>query len=176
MADNLLISTAGGNETVGTDQISSVHYQRTKLISGANDTNDGDVQRANASQIGPLPVNAYLASDFIIVAGLGLTPKFKSISISAEADTSIVPGVSNKKIRVLAFVFSKIDAGEIQFETNAAGGTALTGTIEVVAATPFILPFNPVGWFQTISDGDLLNLALTTGTATGAGCLTYIEV
>jgi hypothetical protein len=47
MADN--ISVAG--KTIATDEISGAHYQRAKLIHGADGTNAGDVAAAN-----PLPV------------------------------------------------------------------------------------------------------------------------
>ncbi len=43
MADNVAI-TAGSGTTVGADEISSVKYQRVKLIQGADGVNDGDVR------------------------------------------------------------------------------------------------------------------------------------
>ena len=50
MADNLGY-TPGAGATIGADDISSIHFQRIKLIHGADGTNDGDVSFAN-----PLPV------------------------------------------------------------------------------------------------------------------------
>lgn len=50
MADNVPI-TAGSGTSIATDDISSVQYQRIKLIHGADGVNDGDV-----SSVNPLPV------------------------------------------------------------------------------------------------------------------------
>lgn len=50
MADNILLAS-GFN--VATDDIGGVHFQRMKLIVGADGTNDGDVAKGN-----PLPVGA----------------------------------------------------------------------------------------------------------------------
>lgn len=50
MAENVNI-TPGTGDVVGADDISSVKYQRVKIIEGADGVNDGDVSSAN-----PLPV------------------------------------------------------------------------------------------------------------------------
>jgi len=50
MADNVDI-TEGSGKVIGGDDISSVIYQRIKLIHGADGTNDGDISTAN-----PFPV------------------------------------------------------------------------------------------------------------------------
>jgi hypothetical protein len=50
-ADNFLSNPGSGGNTFASDDISSVHYSRIKLIHGADGTNDGDVASAN-----PLPV------------------------------------------------------------------------------------------------------------------------
>lgn len=51
MADNVTANSGSGGATFATDDIGSVHFPRTKLIHGADGTNDGDVSTAN-----PLPV------------------------------------------------------------------------------------------------------------------------
>ncbi len=53
MADNVELDAGAGGATVGADDITGVHYQRVKLIHGADGSNDGDVASAN-----PLPVKA----------------------------------------------------------------------------------------------------------------------
>ncbi len=52
MADNVAI-TAGTGTDIAADDISSVKYQRVKLIHGVDGTNDGDVAATN-----PLPVKS----------------------------------------------------------------------------------------------------------------------
>jgi len=51
MADNTTLNTGSGGDVIGADDISSVKYQRVKLIHGVDGTNDGDVATTN-----PLPV------------------------------------------------------------------------------------------------------------------------
>lgn len=50
MADNITLATHGGTIVIGADDISSVYYQRVKLIFGGDGTNSGDVSSTN-----PLP-------------------------------------------------------------------------------------------------------------------------
>ena len=178
MADNLSISTAGGTETVGADEISSVKYQRAKLIYGPDGINSGDVQEASTTIKGPLPVAAYPATDFLMLAGLGLTPKFAVINLTATG--TLVAAVASKKIRVLALAMTMdvLTGDETYTFKSGAAGTALTGAFgnasAAAAVIPLVLPFNPVGWFETTS-GVLLELSLAV-TAEAQGCLTYVEV
>ena len=51
MADNTDLNAGSGGDTIATDDIGGVKFQRVKLIHGADGTNDGDVSSAN-----PLPV------------------------------------------------------------------------------------------------------------------------
>jgi hypothetical protein len=51
MADNTTLNSGTGGDVIASDDISSVKYQRIKLIHGADGTNDGDVATGN-----PLPV------------------------------------------------------------------------------------------------------------------------
>lgn len=60
MADTVTIPATGtGTATpvIATDDISSVHYQRIKLVHGADGTNDGDVATGN-----PLPVRSRMVT------------------------------------------------------------------------------------------------------------------
>ncbi len=177
MSDNLTISTAGGEETIGADEISSVKYTRNKLIYGADGSNTGDVQLASATA-GGLPVQANLCSDFIMVAGLGIAPKFAVINLTATG--TLVAAVTSKKIRVLSCLMTiDVLTGDETYTFNSgASGTALTGTIGDASGAASLLvvnyPFSPVGHFETVS-GSLLELALGA-TAEANGSLVYIEV
>lgn len=51
MADNTTLNAGVGGDTIATDDIGGVKFQRIKLIHGADGTNAGDVSAAN-----PLPV------------------------------------------------------------------------------------------------------------------------
>lgn len=54
MADNVQLNVMAGGDQVAADEISSVKYQRIKLIHGADGVNDGDVAAAN-----PFPIKLY---------------------------------------------------------------------------------------------------------------------
>jgi len=54
MSDNTLINAGSGGDTIATDDIGGIKFQRNKLILGADGVNDGDVAVGN-----PMPVRGY---------------------------------------------------------------------------------------------------------------------
>jgi hypothetical protein len=89
-------------------------------------------------------------------------------------DNTIVAAVTGKKIRVLSCLLVMTGtAVTIRFE-SATGGTALTGQMQPSQGGGFVLPHNPVGWFETLS-GELLNLELS-GAQSVDGVIVYVEV
>ena len=127
----------------------------------------------------PLPVDVVLNTSLMQDGSTQLTPKFAVINITATG--TLVAAVTSKIIRVLS-LFMTIDEGagdEIYTFKSGAGGTALTGGLFTGGiSTPvlqIVLPFNPVGWFETAS-GSLLELSLAGSTPVADGALTYLEV
>lgn len=57
MADNVVLNTGAGGDTIAADDVSGVKFQRNKLVHGADGANDGDVSNAN-----PLPIKVPSAS------------------------------------------------------------------------------------------------------------------
>lgn len=102
-----------------------------------------------------------------------LTPKFAPIAAASSGNNTVVAAVSGKKIRVLAVQLISSGTVNAKWQT-AAGGTDLTGLAYLVANAGYVLPFNPVGWFETAA-GALLNLNLSAAIAVG-GSVTYVEV
>lgn len=96
------------------------------------------------------------------------------IDAAGNGDNTLVAAVTGKKIRVYAcFLIMTGTAVTIRFE-SAAGGTALTGQMQPTQGGGFVLPYNPLGWFETLS-GELLNLELS-GAQSVDGVLVYSEV
>lgn len=99
--------------------------------------------------------------------------KYAVVDEATSGNNTLVAAVASRKIRVLACFM--VAAGDVvaRFE-DGAGGTALTGQMDLTTNSGFVLPFNPAGWFET-SANTLLNLELD-GAVSVDGSLTYIEV
>lgn len=91
----------------------------------------------------------------------GLQIKFAAINVSTIGDNTIVAAVTNKKIIVLNYVIVLSAATTVRFE-DGAGGTALTGQMEIEAKSGLAPGFMEDGHFKT-STGTLLNLELSAG-------------
>jgi len=104
---------------------------------------------------------------------IDLAPKFAAVSVSTLGDNTLIAAVSSKKIRVLACSLIAADATTIRFE-DGAGGTALSGQMQVAANGGFVLPYSEVGWFETTA-GTLLNLELSAANSVD-GVLVYQEI
>jgi len=46
VADNTVLNTGSGGDTIASDDIGGTKYQRVKLVQGADGTNDGDISSA----------------------------------------------------------------------------------------------------------------------------------
>lgn len=101
-------------------------------------------------------------------------PKYAAVDAASSGDNTVVAALAENRIRVLAvFLIMTGTAITIRFESGA-GGTALTGQMTPSQGGGFVLPYNPVGWFQT-AVGELLNLELG-GAQSVDGCIVYEEV
>lgn len=118
-------------------------------------------------------IAAALQTDALMNGLTALTPKFAIIDAATSGDNTLVAAVASKKIRVIGGFLVAAGTVNTRFESGASG-TALTGQSNLVANTGFVLPFNPVGWFETASN-TLLNLELSAAISVD-GCLVYVEV
>jgi len=89
MADNIDVLNAGGTAaTWAADEISSVKYQRTKLIHGADGTNDGDVSRANGLPVGDSQIIAQ--SDLVEKGHATFTTSYVDMALSGLSTATSV--------------------------------------------------------------------------------------
>ena len=103
----------------------------------------------------------------------GLT-KYTAVDVNSSGDNTIIAAAgAGKQILVLGCVLIAAGAVNIRFE-DGAGGTSLTGVMNLTTNSGFTLPFSEIGWFITTAD-TLLNLELSGATAV-AGTLTYTEI
>lgn len=167
MADNFVANAGSGGSTFASDDIGGVHYSRVKPAWGA------DGSATDASVAAPLPVQSSAESNQMTAGGTVVVPKFAVIDAATSGDNTLVAAVTAKKVRVLALFLVAAGTVNVRFESGA-GGTALTGQMNLIANTGFALPYNPAGWFETASN-TLLNMELSAAISCD-GCLTYIEV
>lgn len=106
-------------------------------------------------------------------ATAAVTPKFAIIDAASSGDNTLVAGVSSKKIRVLSLYLVAAGAVNVRFESGASG-TALSGQMNLTTNSGIVLPYNPLGHFETAAAA-LLNMELS-GAVSVDGGLTYIEV
>lgn len=118
-------------------------------------------------------IGVAIQTDVILSDTTALTPKFAVIDHATSGDNTIVSAVASKKIRVLACFLVASGSVNARFESGASG-TALTGQMNLTTNSGFVLPFNPVGWFETASN-TLLNLELS-GAVSVDGSIVYVEV
>lgn len=118
MADNVAI-TAGTGVSVGADEISSVQYQRVKIITGADGVNDGDVSTTN-----PIPVGGNIAHDS---ADAGNPIKVGAKAVSAEP-TAVT---ANDRANLISDLVGKLITLPYSNPENFVSGaitSAMTGT------------------------------------------------
>jgi hypothetical protein len=99
--------------------------------------------------------------------------KFAAINENGAADKEIVAAVTGRKITVVSMVLNANAASAVRFESGA-GGAALTGVMNLTAASNLVLPYNPAGWFETVA-AQALSMELAGGSSEVDGCLSYIE-
>ena len=85
MADDFVSNPGVGGVTFASDEVSSKHYPRLKLIHGADGVNAGDVAVAN-----PFPTQASIETNQMTAGGTVVTPKFAIIDAASSGDNTLV--------------------------------------------------------------------------------------
>lgn len=160
---NAVSSTSGTLDT----NIARMNGIAVTMGNGASGTG---VQRVTIANDSTGRVNASSETSTIYNGTTAVTPVFGVIDVASSGDNTIVNADATKKIRVFSLVLVASAAVTVRFE-SAAGGTALTGQMQLAANAGFVLPFNPLGWFETAAN-QLLNLELS-GAISVDGNLTY---
>lgn len=160
----------------GTNNIGDVDVLSLPSIpAGTNNIGDVDVLTLPALAAGTNLIGRTSAShetSTVYSGTTALTPKFKKIDCSSSGNNEIVAAVTGKKIRVLAWDVSPSDVVNFKWRTAS---TDITGLYYAAnAGNGVARAFNPVGYFETVSD-EALNLNLSAAEAVG-GSLVYVEV
>ena len=161
--------------TPATSKVAAIGFQADETATDSVD--EGDIGCPRMTLDRKIHVVNEVESNSMRAAGTSLTPKFAFANVAASTtDGNIVTAVASKKIRVLAVVFvAGATATNVTFNSKPAGaGTAKSALFAAAANGGAALPYNPVGWFETVS-GE--GLTATTGTGATVGIqVVYVEV
>lgn len=102
--------------------------------------------------------------DGLTARGIG----YGVIDHAASGNNTIVAAQGvGLRARVHAVYLVVASAVIVRFQSGA-GGTALSGQIQLTANAGFVLPFSPIGWFQTAAN-TLLNMELSAAVSVDGG-------
>lgn len=108
MADD--VTLPGTGVVIAADEISSKQYQRIKLISGADGSNDGDIDDAC-----PLPV--YPGHKLVRPGNLTFLP---IVALNTSGNNSLVAASGSLKIRIYAYLLKVKGAVDVKFRDSVA--------------------------------------------------------
>jgi len=123
------------------------------------------------------PYKAQVGESPYAVTPLGATvtgtPKFAFANIAAsQTASSLVAAVTGKKIRVLS-VYAVAGGTATNLTFNSAS-SAISALFANAANGGEVLPFSPIGWFETVA-AEALTVTTGAGSTTGIGVV-YVEV
>lgn len=134
MPDNTTLNTGTGGDTIASDDIGGVKFQRNKLIYGADGVNSGDVSTTN-----PLPVtiNSNMKKTYIVpinrLVNVALAANTTRQQISIEHALSSTKTVRLRRIHIGALNTTAV-AGDLRVFIDY--GTAASSAGTVITAQP----------------------------------------
>jgi hypothetical protein len=160
-------SLTNGNQRIG----GTVAVSAAALPLPAGAATDASLTNGNQRVGGTVTAAASAETGTVFSGTTALTPLFALVAVSASG--TVIPLVAAKKIRVLAMQLVAAAAVNVKWQSHVLP-TDLTGLAYFAANGGYVLPFNPVGWFQTIA-GEALDINLSASVAVG-GSITYVTV
>jgi hypothetical protein len=144
MADNTrLPAGAQDGDTYAADEISSVKYQRVKIVLGADGVNDGDVSSANKMPVsGPLTDTELRATALPVDASGAIVPTQK-VRASTPSQSSV--GNSTSSVTLLSANASRLGATIYNDDSSASLKVKLGTT---ASSTSFTVLLAPGGYYE----------------------------
>lgn len=158
--------------TPGTSEVLPIGLQADETA--PDSVNEGDIGCPRMSLDRKQYVIAHAETSSIYQNGTARTPVFAAIDAATSGDNTLVAAAgAGNKIRVHQLLLVAAGSVNARFESGA-GGSALTGQMNLVANTGFVLPYSPIGWFETAAN-TLLNLELSAAVSVD-GVMAYTVV
>lgn len=129
------------------------------------------VEVANFTYGSPLPA-ATCSSVLYSSTNNAYDPIFAAITTTSSGATQVASAVASKFIKVLSMQLTAASSVSAMWVSSASTAGFITGNAYLAANAGYVLPFNPLGWFETNS-GEALNLILSNSVAVG-GSITFI--
>lgn len=159
MADNTLLNLGSGGDTIASDDIGGVKYQRVKLIHGADGSNAGDVQLTAG-----LPI---VGSNATRVTGAWT-------SATAGNTTIVLPVTGFSSVVITMSTTSTITGGAVAFEGSDDGGSNYKFAVSTqltnspVVHNTWNIAVADLAWFAQVAGFTHVRLRLST-VITGTG-------
>lgn len=131
---------------------------------------------ASSASVPVVPANDYGMSFSTVSLFNGttaLTPTKVKINVASATTTTLVALVAAKKIRILSMYLVSTGANTINFQSHTTTANS-DGLMGFAANGGMVLPFNPIGWFDTTA-GEALDM-VTSGAGQVSGQLVYVAV
>lgn len=153
--------------TPGTSRVQPAAFLADETAADSVDEGDAGIARMSLDR--KQYVIAHNETSTIYQNGTARTPVFLAIDAATSGDNTLLAAQgSGNKIRVHQLMLVSAGTVNVRFESGA-GGTALTGQMNLVANTGFVLPYSPIGWFETAGNA-LLNLELSAAVSVDGVC------
>lgn len=147
------------------------------VVTNANNNNQAPmaasapvVIASNQSTLAVAPDTSQIANG---ASGTMLTPTKVKISIASATTTTLVALVAGKKIRILSLYLVSAAANTVTLQSHTTT-TNSDGGLSYAANGGIVLPFNPLGWFDT-TVGEALDM-VTSGAGQVSGQFSYVAV
>ena len=180
--DNTLLNVGVGGDTIASDDIGGIKFQRVKMVLGADGTNAGDVALTNPMPITPaassLPVNdagGTLTVDGTVTANAGsgnfnVTPAAGSIPVTDAGSSLTVDGTITANAGSGTFAMTPA-AGSIPV-TDAGGSLTIDGTVTADAGSGTFSVTPAAGSIPVTDAGGTLTVDGTITANAGSGNFT----
>jgi len=197
MADNVTLNAGSGGSTVAADDIGGVQYPRSKIVIGADGTNDGDVSATNPLPIRGTGTAGTANANVLTVQGIasmtaiavsqsgtwdevGINDSGNSITVDnggtfpVQVDGAALTALQLIDNAISGAGFNITQQGGVNVSLNT--GVRDTGTQRVTIATDDIVPASQSGtWTVGLSAAQTLATVTTVGTVTTCSTVTTVS-
>lgn len=177
--DNIVIPAAGGTSTtdggpftLGTSSVTPVGFLADETSPGSVDEGDVGIARMTLDRFVRTVIEE---SDTIRANGTSRAITRTAVAAASSGDNVLVTNSNGGLgLRVYSMFLLAASDVNIYFSSDAGGSVVFGGStnkIALAANSGFVLPHNPMGWFQTSANHDVV-MNLSSAVAVSGGIVT----